>query len=313
MAVGNIDKLKKLQYYLFMNCMCVQGRDYLNSPISNKEELIKFIDKFNNKLNEYSYNGLSSYFLESVEVSIKLSRSVSYNFGEAFGRLVKGNTLATSGQYSLAIASFRKGLCLLESDSQLRNNLYLKLIINLLIVGREDEALEYLESLKELSTDHFNLANIFYNQHFGTAQGEFTIPVAIKDIFFENYFTLSSMFKNSIGDDKLSNSVLEAIERSMDRSSCNIDIHLESLKCLSLKRDNIGERVKEIIAQFNKREFFVLYIDGLLNIAETLIKFNLPDNASNLLSIIETEKREVSIFNPRLEELKIRTQAVLTI
>lgn len=298
-----------------MNCLCSEARAYLKSNDINENEIRIFIDKYNNELNIYTKNGLSSYILECVEVAIKLSKLVRYKKGEYFSRVIRGNILSNGGHYFLALKSYEYVHNNLLSSDSLYKTVLIKLVFTYLIIGEGQKALELLEQIKSDFEDVYNECNIFVSQYIVDNSDLNTVPgIDLKKMdSIEDYLTLSGLYKNNIKDIKSSELILNNLSTFLSDSNCTVSAHIESLKCLSLRQDNIATRINNVFNNFNKKEFFILYIDGLLNIVETFILFNLPDNAFKLLNIVIDEKREVKLFDARINELKIRSQAVLAI
>lgn len=296
-----------------MNCLCSQARSYLQANERNETEITNFLDKYINELNSYTNNGLSSYMLECVEVAIKLSKSISYREGEGASRIIKGNFLSNGGQYKLAIRSFKLGIQQVDRSSKYYPDAVVKVVFSLVITGNESMINDYLTMLEDHYPNEYNKCLSFinlYNHEVENSRSSY-IPAEVKSL--EDYLLLSENYKNQIADVIRSESLLGALDNSKDIHNCTVLAHLESLKCLSLRMDNIADKINEIFSSFNSKDFFILYIDGLLNIVETFIKFNLPDNAFKLLGIVLEEKREITLFDSRINELKIRCQAVLTI
>lgn len=298
-----------------MNCLCSEARAYLKSSNINENEIKTFIDKYNNELNKYTKNGLSSYILECVEVAIKLTRLVNYKEGEIFSRIIRGDVLSNGGHYKLALKSYEFAYNKLSDDDLNYKNILVKLVFSYLIIGDNKRVTELLDFMKSDYKDVYDECDIFVSQYIVKKSDDDRSPGIDfhKVDSIEKYLTLSGLYKNYIKDIQNSELILKELMTFLNDTNCTVSAHIESLKCLSLRQDNIATRINSIFNNFDKKEFFILYIDGLLNIVETFIQFNLPDNAFKLLNIVIDEKREVKLFDSRINELKIRCQAVLAI
>ncbi len=263
-----------------MNCLCADARAYLKKIDVDNSEIIEFIDRYNVKLSSYTKNGLSSYILECIEISIKLSRRANYSYGEALARTLRGDILSYGGQYKLAIKSYTSVSSLI-TNKELIALIEDKICFNRVCIGESAEDLDYKYELIDENIDSI-----------------------------EKYLILSSLIRDNIENKDFFNKAIIRLAEFTEGCSCIIKAHIDSLKCLSLREKNIGDRIGSIFNVFDKKEFFILYIDGMLNIAETFLKINLVENAEKLLNIIKDEKRELKLFDNKIEELYSRTEVV---
>ena len=99
-----------------MNSYCRNAKEYLkNIDKIDSKELKDFIDGFNSELTTYSYNGLSSYMLESIEACLNLSKCINYKKGEVVTRWLKSYVLFLGGQYNLSLTSYKKVATIMDS------------------------------------------------------------------------------------------------------------------------------------------------------------------------------------------------------
>ncbi len=103
MGVPDVEKTKTLGYYQSMIYCYRDAKKYLNN-IDNFhiDEIKKFIDRFNSSLGSYSLNGSSSFLLNCMDLSHKLSKSISYENGGTFIIWLKARTLFLAGHFDVA-------------------------------------------------------------------------------------------------------------------------------------------------------------------------------------------------------------------
>ncbi|OQY36540.1 MAG: hypothetical protein B6229_09790 [Spirochaetaceae bacterium 4572_7] len=107
-------------------------------------ELKAFIDRFNTHLEKYILNGLSSYFLENIEICLKLSKSINYRRGEVLTRRLKGYVLSLGGQYQLSLKSYKKALSLLNQDDPEYGDICCSYAFNYYCIGEFDKSLDLI-------------------------------------------------------------------------------------------------------------------------------------------------------------------------
>lgn len=296
-----------------MNRCCRDAKNYLaEKNIVDKEEIERFIDKFNFEINNYSVNGISSYLLSSLELCIKLSDSIDYTKGYIVTNWIKAHTLFLGGYYQLADKSFSDAFKYVDSNDLEYYSICSSYALNLAYIGKFEESLNYVGILIKnnypcwasyilLTIIKYRNEGILSGESSDFNNGEESISHKIDKIDNINSLTevksiFGCFYKYYIDD----NQFFDSFKKS--------ETVLEESRGGTFTSNDLLESIK--IGLSNKNSFYH-YIKGLLNIAEVYILKNDYDNGYKTLINIEAEKRDLIIFDCKLYKLLEKVSAAL--
>lgn len=290
-----------------MNRCCRDAKSYLadSSEISS-EELKSFIDEFNIKIENYSSNGLSSYLLNCVELSLRLSESIGYKKGEVVTRWLKGHALFLGGKYKLAEKSYISALALLEIDNPIYGAICSSYALNMAYIGDFSRSLELMERLIEGGEKRwvaYTLSVILKFREERVLSG----TLLQREMATSNYDQFCRVDRlleiNNLTDAK---DQLKAISESDLIENDFFHAYSDTLRALIKVKDGgvvTDDVVEDILIKLNSKSSFYHYIDGLLNIAELYLTSGDLIRSVHLLELIISEKRELVVLDCRLYRL----------
>lgn len=294
----------------FMNRCYREAKNLLNSSEDiNSEDLKHFIDKFNIKIENYSFNGLSSYLLSCVELSLQLAGVIGYTKGEVVTRWLKGHALFLGGYYSLADKSFKTALMLAENHNILYGALSSSYALNKAYIGDFEESLNIIEKLVlkgDVEWSRLTLSSILkFKQNKDMAYRVLEPQNKKEDsIGYDAFCKVSRLLDlNNMEEAKESLALINNVilEDNEFYSGYRESIHqLISARNGSLITD---DNIENILKKLNFKYSFYHYIDGLLNISEIYLISNELEKCTHLLEIIISEKKELVLLDNRLYSL----------
>ena len=269
-------------------------------------ELKAFIDRFNTHLEKYILNGLSSYFLENIEICLKLSKSINYRRGEVLTRRLKGYVLSLGGQYQLSLKSYKKALSLLNQDDPEYGDICCSYAFNYYCIGEFDKSLDLiLPVVKDGDVKRVN----YILSYILKLRGEDFLSYDIIDNC-KNLNNLDIFYKvNSLIDlNRLGNAedILNKAEQQISPNDVFFSGYSQSIKArIANLRGDLAtqETINTILDKLSGRRSMYHYIDGLLNIAELYISLGDVGSAKVLLNSIKEVKGELQILDKRMYTL----------
>ena len=290
-----------------MNKYCKDAQSYLkNINETDVTELEAFIDRFNNYLEKYTLNGLSSYLLGSIEICLKLSKSICYKKGEVLTRWLKGYVLSLGGQYQLSLKSYKKAISLLNTDDPEYGTVCCSYAFNYYCIGEFGKSLDLI--LPVIKTGDAKRVNYILS-YILKSRGESLLSYNILD-GSESSNNLDIFYKvNSlIGLNRLDDAEDNLIRAELQIPSDDIFFsgYSQSIKArISNLRGDLAtqDSINTILEKLSGRRSLYHYIDGLLNVAELYIGLGDVGSAKVLLNGVKEVKGELKILDSRMYKL----------
>lgn len=290
-----------------MNKYCTDAKNYLKKVDEiNVGELQIFIDEFNDELEKYSYNGISSYLLECIEVCLKLTVAAGYKRGEVLTRWLKGHVLFIGGQYSLSIKSYQKAVSLLSDKDPRYEAICGSYALNLFCIGELSKSLEVIVPI--IKSGDYNTANIILSTIL-TCRGEDVLSCSLMDRdissdqnkIFQKIHSLLCLKRVDEAEE-----LLDSVIKTLQTDNTFFYNYCESIKMrISVLRDEIFdvEHLGHIKHGLDSKKSFYHFIDGYLNLAEAYLFAGKLDEASDILDFVKNGKRQLTAFDCRLHKL----------
>lgn len=293
-----------------MNRCCRDAKNYLiDSSEISIDELKSFIDKFNIEIENYSSNGLSSYLLNCVELSLRLSESIGYKRGEVVTRWLKGHALFLGGKYRLAEKCYRSALNLLEVDNPIYGAICSSYSLNMAYIGDFSRALELLEQLvaegENRWVNHTLAVILKFREEKALSQALLQREIATSN--YDQFCKIDRLLEsNGMSDAKEQLQTISNSENLIDNDFFHA--YSDTLRALIKVQTSVDTTVddsviEDIMAKLGKKNSFYHYIDGLLNIAELYLTTGDYIRSIHLLELIVSEKRELIVLDCRLYSL----------
>ena len=287
-------------------CLNVANNYLKNIGNFDKSEVITFIDNFNNKIEEYSANGLSSFVLECVEVCLELCVTYEYTEGEVRIRFLKGNLLVLGGQYKNALKSFNRALGKIDTGHKLYTDIKAAAVLVLIYIGQIEDAVNIVGSLlgmenccdlnfllsiilkyryeDELSLELLNRCKVHSNMENLQRVNRLVDLDAVDEAW-----NLLSGFRTMLADD---NDFLVGYTHS-------IDLLISAKKGLPFDL----ELIPSVEKQLKFKKSFYHYIAGLINLAEVYFIIGDIDNAFLMLNKAVESRKDLKALDIKIYKL----------
>lgn len=290
-----------------MNRYCIDAKNYLKKIDEfDISELKKFIDEFNNELEKYSYNGISTYLLECIEICLKLSVAVGYKRGEVLTRWLKGHVLFMGGQYNLSLNSYKKSVSQLNDKDPEYETICGSYALNLFCIGELSKSLEVIVPL--IKSGDYTAANLILSTILN-CRGEELLSYSVMDKeittdYNQTFQKIHSLLCIRRVDEAetLLNSIIKYInmDNTFYKSYCeSIKVRISILRNQSVDYDNLIY----IKHGLDSKKSFYHFIDGCLNLAEAFLYVGNVDEAVDILNSVKDGKRQLTAFDCRLHKL----------